>query len=140
MNLRKPLLAALALVWLTPSAWAEHHDETPSGSRTGPAITGVAPIYLYNSAGAAQFISAGTLASATGLTVPTGATIAQICVETAGVRYRDDGVAPTSSVGMPLVATSTVPACFQYAGPLGAIQFIAISGSPTMDVSYYYAN
>ena len=97
----------------------------------------VRPIYLYRSAGASQFISASTLASATGLTVPTGAAIAEICVETAGVRYRDDGTAPTATVGIPVVATSSAPACFQYAGPLSAIQFILISGSPTMDISYY---
>jgi hypothetical protein len=36
-----------------------------------------------------------------------------------------------------VVATSSAPACFPYAGPLSAIQFIAISGSPTMDISYY---
>jgi hypothetical protein len=98
---------------------------------------GITPIYSYTSAGVSQFISAATLASATGLTVPTGATIAQICVETSGVRYRDDGTNPTAAVGIPFIATLTSPNCFQYAGSLSAIKFILISGSPTMDISYY---
>jgi len=86
-----------------------------------------------------SFISAGagqyglTVASATALTVPLGAQIAEICVETAGVRYRDDGTAPTASIGIPVSAGT----CFQYSGPLTAIQFIAQSGSPTVDVAYY---
>jgi hypothetical protein len=97
-------------------------------------ITSVAPIYAYNSAGIGQY--ALTVATATNLTPPTGATIAQICVETAPVRYRDDGIAPTASVGIPLAAGW----CGPYAGPLSAIQFIAQSGSPTIGVFYYYSD
>ena len=74
-----------------------------------------------------------SLASSTALTPPTGATIAQISVETAGVRYRDDGTAPTASVGMPLLAGANIT----YGGSLSAIRFIAISGSPVLNVSYY---
>lgn len=97
----------------------------------------VTPLYGYLSAGTSQFISSGTLAAATPLTLPTinTPTLAQICVETAPVRYRDDGIAPTSSVGIPVAANT----CFQYVGPLSKIQFIAQSGSPTMDIAYYYA-
>lgn len=85
----------------------------------------------YISAGAGQYgLSAS---SVVGLTVPSGATIAEICVEGAAVRYRDDGVAPTATVGMPVAAGS----CFPYSGPLSSVQFIAQSGSPTLDVSYY---
>lgn len=138
IDLRKPLLAGLWLalatlfVGLSPASALTCHD-----SPNGTIIPCVQPAYLYQSAGATQFITAGTLAAATPLTVPNGASIAEICVETAGVRYRDDGVAPTASVGIPIVGTSTAPACFAYAGPLSAIQFIAISGSPTMDVAFY---
>jgi hypothetical protein len=56
--------------------------------------------------------------------------------QSAPVRYRDDGAVPTASVGIPLVAGW----CGPYAGPLSSIQFIAQSGSPTIDVSYYYSN
>lgn len=70
--------------------------------------------------------------------VPAGATIAEICVETAGIRYLDDGTAPTASLGIPVVPSSTVPVCYAYAAtPLSQVQFIAISGSPTIDVAFY---
>lgn len=70
--------------------------------------------------------------------VPNGAVIAEICVETAGVRYRDDGTAPTASVGIPVIPSATVPQCYAYAIiPMTAVQFIAVSGSPVVNVSFY---
>lgn len=77
-----------------------------------------------------QITSLGTAAN---LTPPAGATAALITVETAGVRWRDDGTAPTTSIGMPLSAGQS----FTYYGSLSAIQFIAQSGSPVLDVAYY---
>jgi hypothetical protein len=76
-----------------------------------------------------------SMASATSLTVPTTSPVvwALICAETAPVRWRDDGTPPTATVGQPLAAGQ----CFQYAGPLAAIQFIAQSGSPVLDITYY---
>src|SRR6202035_5361473 len=41
-----------------------------------------------------QQITAATLVAATGLTVPSGASIAFVSVDTAPVRWRDDGTAP----------------------------------------------
>lgn len=80
-------------------------------------------------------------ASCSSGSVPAGATIAEICVETAGIRYLDDGTAPTTSLGIPVVPTSTAPACYAYAIiPLTAVQFIAISGSPVIDVAFYKYN
>lgn len=71
-------------------------------------------------------------------TVPAGATIAEICVEVAPIRYRDDGTAPTTTVGMLITASSTVTPCFAYAiTPLSAMQVIAASGSPVVDISFY---
>jgi hypothetical protein len=139
MTITRPLAALLSgllcapLVAIAPASAQTHRDK---GCSTPPCtiITSVAPIYAYNSAGIGQY--ALTVATATNLTPPTGATIAQICVETAPVRYRDDGIAPTASVGIPLAAGW----CGPYAGPLSAIQFIAQSGSPTIDVSYYYSD
>ena len=129
----RALLCALLLA-VAPVEAQTHRD------KNNTTIAGQAPIYLYNALGE-LYVTSGQLASAFSLSPPTGATIAQICVETAGVRYRDNGIAPTASVGMPVVpSSSTIPSCFQYAGPLSVVQFIAISGSPTMDVFYYAAN
>jgi hypothetical protein len=74
-----------------------------------------------------------SLTAATALTVPTGATLAIVYVEAQAVRYRDDGVAPTTTIGMPLISGAQ----FQYAGTLSAIQFIAESAGAILNISYY---
>lgn len=83
-----------------------------------------------------------TLSSATGLTVPsidptTGLTVkanfALITPETQAVRWRDDGTAPTSSVGMPLAAGVTL----QYDGDLSKIKFIEQTSGAKVNISYY---
>ena len=124
---------ALALILVAAPAFAFNHPDSDN-----QLLDPVAPIYLYSSSGAGQMGLSVTSGAAVSLTPPAGgkATIAQICVETATVRYRDDGVAPTSSTGMP-VAGGTTPSCFQYAGPLSQIQFIAVSATATIDVLYY---
>lgn len=71
--------------------------------------------------------------SATSLTIPTGATSALIICETQTVRWRDDGTAPTTSVGM-LLPTNTA---FNYTGNLSAFQLIQTASNSTCDVSYY---
>lgn len=75
-----------------------------------------------------------SLASATNLSgYPDSTTIAEITVEAQGIRWRDDGVAPTASVGMPVAAGNS----FQYAGDLSAIQFIQQASGAIINVSYY---
>jgi hypothetical protein len=75
-----------------------------------------------------------SLASATGLSVPTGATAALITCEVASVRYRDDGTNPTAAVGM-IMGPGASP--LLYAGSLAAISFIQVSAGAVLDVSYY---
>jgi hypothetical protein len=122
-------LALAATLATTALAQAQTHKD--SG---GTILPGIAPIYLYISAGSDQMALA--VGTNTTLTVPAGATIAEICVETAGVRYRDTGSAATSLLGIPVSAGT----CWQYSGPLSALSFTAQSGSPTLDVLYYRAN
>jgi hypothetical protein len=82
-----------------------------------------------------------TLSSATSLTVPVTdlnglscrPSIAIITPETQAVRWRDDGIAPTASVGMPLAAGVTL----QYDGDIGQIQFIEQVASAKINISYY---
>jgi len=73
------------------------------------------------------------LAVSTALTVPATAIYALIQTETKSVRFRDDGVAPTAAVGMPLL----VGVQFFYEGSLAAIRFIETSASATLNISYY---
>jgi hypothetical protein len=58
---------------------------------------------------------------------------ALIIAEGAPVRWRDDGIAPTASVGMPIAVG--VP--FQYDGDLTKIRFIQQSASGILNISYY---
>lgn len=82
-----------------------------------------------------------SLSASSALTVPTvdanglnvKPTIAIIVSETAGVRWRDDGVAPTGTVGMPLAAGVTL----QYDGDLSRIRFIQQSAGAILNISYY---
>jgi hypothetical protein len=82
-----------------------------------------------------------SLSSSTALTVPTktqlglAATpaIALITPETQAVRWRDDGVAPTATVGMPLAAGVTL----QYDGDISRIRFIEQTAGAKLNVTYY---
>lgn len=67
------------------------------------------------------------------LTVPSGATRITFVVTGGNARWRDDGVAPTASVGMPVLAN--VP--YAYGANLSAIQFIGQTASVALNVSYY---
>lgn len=73
------------------------------------------------------------LAAAAPLTVPSGSTQATIMCESQPVRWRDDGVAPTASVGMELLVGQVMI----YNGPLAALQFIQEAASAKLNVSYY---
>lgn len=78
-----------------------------------------------------------TLSSAQALTVPTTCggqvTLATITPEAQAVRYRDDGTAPTSSVGQPMA----VGAVLNYTGTLSKIKFIEQTSGAKLNVSYY---
>ena len=73
--------------------------------------------------------------SAQGLTVPAGATKAVLSITTGNVHYRDDGTAPTPTVGL----TLTPGPPFVYSGALGAIQFILPTGvgAATVTAAFY---
>jgi len=130
------LLVAAMLLSICPAAFfsGPATAQTPVTSKAGP----------YTPLGYCQITSLGspvslvTASCSTG-SVPAGATIAEICVETQTIRYRDDGVAPTTTIGMPVApGSSTFPSCFSYSIiPLSAMQLIAVSGSPVVDVSFY---
>lgn len=83
-----------------------------------------------------------SLGTATGLTVPakdpsTGmnvkANFALITAEAQALRWRDDGVDPTTTVGMPLAVGVTL----QYDGDLSRIKFIQQTSGGIVNISYY---
>ncbi len=73
------------------------------------------------------------ISAATSLTVPATATYAVVVAETSDSRWRDDGTAPTASVGMPIFAGEQVT----FSGDLSALQFIQINAGAIINVSYY---
>lgn len=110
-------------------------QNTTSGIPLVQVTSGGASTYVFTPLGYQQIESA-QLVAASNLTVPAGATSAVINVEGTGatVRYRDDGVLPSPTVGMLVPANIT----FTYSGNLSAIMF-AQAGAPaaTINVSYY---
>ena len=61
------------------------------------------------------------------------ASFAIIIAEAQAVRWRDDGIAPTASVGMPLAAGVAL----QYDGDLQKIRFIEQVAGASLNISYY---
>lgn len=82
-----------------------------------------------------------SLSAATALTVPAKdvnglsckPSLAMITPETQAVRWRDDGVDPTASVGMPLAAGVTL----QYDGDISNIKFIEQTAGAKLNITYY---
>lgn len=77
--------------------------------------------------------AAFTLASAFGGSIPAGARVAFIQAEAQTIRWRDDGTAPTATVGMNL----PVGGALEYDGSLAAIQFIAATAGAILNVALY---
>lgn len=73
------------------------------------------------------------LSSATSLTVPAGAVYALIQPQTQAVRWRDDGVNPTASVGFKVAADDSM----YYVADLSAIRFIQVTAGAALFVAYY---
>jgi hypothetical protein len=74
-----------------------------------------------------------SLSAATGLSpIPAGTIYIVVTVESAGIRWRDDGTNPTASVGMPVSSGAS----FSYTANFAAIKFIQQSASATIDVYY----
>lgn len=75
-----------------------------------------------------------TPAASTALTVPAGTSYAIITPLTQGIRWRDDGIAPTATVGYPLAAGSEL----RYNGAnLSALRIIQQTASAEVNVMYY---
>lgn len=75
-----------------------------------------------------------TPVAATALTVPATATFAVVQCDVANVRWRDDGVNPTATVGMILFSGTQ----WTFSGDLSVVKFIQTAdGAGTLNVSYY---
>jgi len=75
-----------------------------------------------------------SVATSTALTVPPGANLALIDCEAQAVRWRDDGTAPTATVGMSM-AVADAP--LEYSGNLSALRFIEQTAGAKLNIAYY---
>ena len=75
-----------------------------------------------------------SLGSSTSLAPPPRARVALIQTSTQGIRWRDDGTDPTSSVGMPLPAGRD----FLYTGNLQDFRMIEDTAGAEVNVSFYF--
>lgn len=73
------------------------------------------------------------LSSAVGLVVAEGANAALIQAETQDVKWRADGMDPTSTVGQLLAAGDSI----FYTSDLTVIKFLEVTGGAKLNVHYY---
>ena len=92
--------------------------------------------YKWTPLGYAQITSLASAVSFSGasVSVPTDAIMVLIAAEAQGIRWRDDSVAPTATVGMPLAAGQE----FQYTvGDFSKIQFIQQTSGGIINLAFY---
>ena len=75
-----------------------------------------------------------SLDSAVGLSPPPNARVCIIQAVIQNIRWRDDGTVPTNGIGMVLAAGLDM----LYTGNLAKIQFIEVSASAELNISYYF--
>lgn len=91
------------------------------------------PVVLFPGGTPLGFSQVTSLASAKSLTVPTGATWALVSCTGQNVNWRDDGTAPTATVGMQITAAAAPVALAN----LAALQFIQQTATAVLNVSFY---
>lgn len=74
------------------------------------------------------------LSSATGFTIPAGASVAIVTPQTQAVRWRDDGTDPSATVGYPLAVGSELT---YDSAKLAKIKFFEQTASAVLNVCYY---
>lgn len=74
------------------------------------------------------------LTASTGLTVPAGTKMIRIIAEAQAVRWRDDGTAPTATVGQPLAVGVEM---IYTANNAGVLRFIEQVAGGKLNVTYY---
>lgn len=84
-----------------------------------------------------QRIAAANLASAISPTIPSGTREAWVQCDTNNVRMTLEGTTPTSTVGMQIVAGAHHPARVTIGMGLHQMKFIAESGSPNLQLTYF---
>lgn len=86
--------------------------------------------------GYSQILNA-SLAASVGISIPAAVAsqvgFAIIQCQGGTVRWRDDGTAPTATIGMSIASGAEL----DYAGDFANLRFISSSGTPILDISLY---
>lgn len=82
---------------------------------------------------ATGFAQVTATSAAFGLSPPPGTAYALVTAEAQGLRWRDDGVNPTASVGMPMAAGDSI----LIDTAIVAVKFIAQTSGAILNVSFY---
>ncbi len=90
---------------------------------------------MANVLGFEQVSVTGTAAALTN--IPAGTERAWLQAESANVRWRADGTDPTASVGMIIYSTDVRITEISTAAGLRAAKFIAATGSPKLNITYF---
>lgn len=133
--MKRLLLSALAALGLATCAMQAPAQTTITEDQGAKTIAGIRVAAGYEQLSLSSG-SATALASVPSPARPNNPVrYAVICAEAYGVRFRDDGVDPTATVGMPLPAG----ACFIYAANPASLKFIRTGSSTAIvNVLYYY--
>lgn len=126
----KRILAALAALTFSTAAYAIPGDASfPLNIRPGP----------INPAGYCQLAVTTVVQTSTcSGGIPAGANYAVVCNEGTAARWRDDGTAPTTTVGNILgTGTATAPICAAFSTTFSTLQWVAESGTATLDITFY---
>lgn len=107
------------------------------------ALLALLPVALFAASGApvldgylepAGYAQVTSVSSAVGLgTIPNGVKLVLIQAEAQDVRWRDDGVNPTTSVGMVIPAGQTLV----YNGNPSAFKAVEVTASAKLNVTFY---
>lgn len=81
--------------------------------------------------GCVQMTSLGTATTLS--SIPSNAKAALIQAESQNVRWRDDGTAPTTGIGMQIAAGASI----YYTGELSALKVIEEAASAKLNIAYY---
>lgn len=115
-------------------------DVVTIADQTGLAIgTAANPLVITGGTGPTAGLTAkgyqqvAATAALTSLTVPAGSTVAIVSTKGNDARYRDDGPAPTTTVGMPIYSGATMT----FTTALAALKFIASANTTEYNISYY---
>ena len=89
------------------------------------ALTGLRPL---------GYVQVTVLSASTGLTIPAGCCLIRVIPQTQAVRWRDDGTAPTATVGQPLAVGAEL---LYDATGMVALRFIEQVASAAINVTFY---